>query len=140
MPTELGILTADPSSIFASAFAINSSGAAVGQSTLTLNGKTSTKAVRWDAYGMTATMLDNLGTPAGSNSNAIALSINDAGTAVGYATKFGPTRSSLGTRAIRWDASGRTASELGALSTSASGITASYAFAINNSGVVIGNE
>jgi hypothetical protein len=43
-----------------------------------------------------------------------------------------------GTRAVRWDASGTTATELGNLGTDKGGSTNAQAYAINNSGVIVG--
>jgi hypothetical protein len=84
-------------------------------------------------------MLGNLGTPAGQNSQGYAAAINDSGTAVGSVTKYSPSGTSLGSRAVRWDAGGTTATELGNLGTDANGVTQSYAVAINNAGETIGS-
>jgi hypothetical protein len=135
--TELGILDANPDAqASAAAFSINSSGTAVGQATLAVS---STEPVRWDASGTTATRLGDLGTPAGKINQGSAVSINDDGTAVGYVTKFDSTGTSLGFRAVRWDAGGTTATELENVGTNNSGFTQCIAVAINSAGITIGD-
>ena len=78
--------------------------------------------MRWDASGTAATELGNLGTDSSGYTSAEAYAVNDAGTAVGYARKYdGGT--DKGQRAVRWDASGTAATELGNLGTDSSGDT-----------------
>ena len=81
------------------------------------------RAVRWDASGTAATELGNLGTDANGVTQSVAVAINDAGTAVGYADKYDDSGVCLGDRAVRWDASGTAATELGNLGTDIGGIT-----------------
>jgi PEP-CTERM motif len=131
--TELGNLGEDASGYaYGEAFAINDAGTAVGLAS-TVQGY---RAVRWDASGTAATELASLGTNASGLSSAVA--INNVGTAVGYAYQYDGSGVSLGYRAVRWDASGLTATELGNLGTDASGYTRTDAFAVNNSGTAVG--
>ena len=64
--------------------------------------------------------------------------MNAAGTAVGYAEKY-VGGIDKGDRAVRWDASGTVATELGNLGTDSSGYTNVYACAVNASGTAVGN-
>jgi hypothetical protein len=128
--TELGNLGSG-----SSAWAINDAGTAVGRAnkpeSLSL---VNDRAVRWGASGTAATELGNLGTFLGRG-HTDALDINDAGTAVGWAHKHDGSLP-VYPRAVRWNASGTAATELGNLGT---GIDiSSYAEAINNAGTAIG--
>lgn len=97
-----------------------------------------TRALRWDASGTEATELGNLGTDSIGYTQSQAVAINTAGTAVGNADKYtGGTY--LGSRAVRWDASGTAATELDNLGTNSGGTTYSYAYAINTEGTAVGN-
>jgi uncharacterized membrane protein len=130
--TELGVLDTNPDALSgALGISINSSGAAVGYVT---DATVVLQPVRWDAGQTAATKLDNLGTPVGASTDGAAMSINDSGVAVGYARKFSPTGSNLGLRAVRWNAGGTAATELGNLGTDSNVV----AVAINNAGTVIG--
>jgi hypothetical protein len=96
--------------------------------------------VRWDAAGTTATELGILGTDANGFTDAGAVAVNDAGTAVGSAVKY-VGNSSRGRRAVRWDSSGTTATELGNLGTDSGGPTGSthaIAYAVNDAGTAVG--
>ena len=63
--------------------------------------------------------------------------VNSAGTAVGYASSTARTaRSSAYTRAVRWDASGTAATELG--NDINNGISGGVAWAVNTAGVAVG--
>ena len=59
------------------------------------------------------------------------------GTAVGVANKYA-AGIGVGYRAVRWDASGTAATELGSLGTNTEGYTLSLAYDINSSGTVAG--
>ena len=72
------------------------------------------RAVRW---GAGATELGNLGTDTSGVTEAQAYAINSAGTAAGYADKYDGSGTYFGNRAVRWDASGTAATELGNLGT-----------------------
>ena len=63
--------------------------------------------------------------------------VNDAGTAVGCAKKH-DAGDYMGTRAVRWDASGTATTELGNLGTRADGFTSVYAYAVNDAGMTVG--
>ena len=91
--------------------------------------------VRWDASGK-AMELGNLGGGDATVRRSPA-ALNDAGTAVGWAMKL--TDSGLGdSRAVRWDASGTAAIELGTLGTDIYGYATSFPWALNGSGTVVG--
>jgi hypothetical protein len=123
-----------------SAVAINNAGIAVG-STRKYNGSGGDlggRAVRWDSSGTVATELGNLGTEPSGHTHSWASDINDAGTVVGDAWKFDASGVPLGTRAVRWEASGTVATELGNLGTDIHGFTYHGAYAINNAGTTVG--
>jgi hypothetical protein len=120
------------------AFAINNAGMAVGHASKYAVGSTTSSglsAVRWDSSGTSATELGNLGTSSSGYMQAEAFAINDAGTAVGYSQIYGGN--SGGSRAVRWNASGTVATELGNLGTDM-GYTNAQAYAINNPGTAVG--
>jgi uncharacterized membrane protein len=100
------------------------------------------RAVRWDASGTAATELGNLGTDLKGNTMSYAYTLNSAGTAIGYADKYVgttlATNRNVGHRAVRWDASGTVATELGNLGTDSTGVTSSDALAINAGGIIVG--
>ncbi len=138
--TELNVFSTNSSGVSNdSASAINTAGTAVG-SGIRYSGNTSLgfRAVRWAATGTAATELGHLGTNSTGNTNSVAYTINEAGTAVGFATKWsGDTN--IGNRAVRWDATGTAATELGNLGTSPTGVTGTFVVAINNPGVSVGS-
>src|SRR5262245_19195204 len=128
--TELGNLGSG-----SSAWAINDAGTAVGTAEKREDvALVNDRAVRWGASGTAATELGNLGTFFGRG-HTEARDINDAGTAVGWAHKYDGTLP-LYPRAVRWNASGTAATELGNLGTSLD--IESSAEAINNAGTAIG--
>lgn len=141
--TELGSLGLNSNPVNDScAYAVNATGTAVGYARKqTLVGNTTfdwgDRAVRWDASSAAAIELGNLGTHSGST-RSYAYAINDAGTTVGYASKYDALGNNLGTRAVRWDASGTTATELGSLQATVSGSNDGWAYAINSAGVSVG--
>ncbi len=137
-PTELGVLgTGSSGASMASAVAVNDAGTIVGRATKYVNGNyLGYRAVRWEASGTAATELGSLSTD-GNGSTSGAYAINQSGTAVGYSEKI-VSGVGLGTRAVRWDASGTNAIELSVLGTSTSGYTVSYAYDINDAGTVVG--
>jgi hypothetical protein len=137
-PTALDMLGLENTSLgFGYPTAINDSGTTVGL--VGTRGPQATDPVRWDAGGTSATKLGNLGVPAGKNSIAGASAINNAGTIVGYATKFDGSGNSLGTRPVRWDAGSTTAIELGNLGVNVVNSTSASAIKVNDAGAVLGN-
>jgi hypothetical protein len=138
--TELGNLGTDSDGFTrAYAYAVNTAGAAVGWAWRYEAGVyRGNSAVRWDASGTAATELGNLGTSSQGHSTAYAHDINAAGTAVGISYKY-EAGVEKGTRAVRWDASGTAAFELGLLGTDAFGKQDSYAAAINSAGIAVGH-
>src|SRR5438105_4280906 len=120
--------------------AINKIGTAVGQGDKYSGGmRVGGSALRWDASGTAVTELGNLGTDNSGAGAGEVLAINDAGAAVGSSVKYiGGTN--LGTRAVRWDASGTAATELGNLGADSNGATVSIASAINSAGTVVGSS
>jgi hypothetical protein len=141
--TELGNLGTNSSGVTGSAaYAINTAGTAVGFAEKYTGGTSlGSRAVRWDGSGTVATELGNLGTTLGGLTVSRAYAVNTAGAAVGYAQKYtGGTP--VGERAVRWDASGSAATELGNLGTSGttgSGLTFSRAYAVNAAGAAVGH-
>jgi len=88
--------------------------------------------VRWNAGSTTAVELQVLGTDADGVTLSKAYTLNEVGTAVGWAHKYvGGTNQ--GARAVVWNGTGQV-SELGLLT----GSTASQAFDINNLGIAVG--
>jgi hypothetical protein len=137
--TELGDLGTNANgSTFASALAVNSAGTATGWAYkydgVIFKG---TRAVRWNASGTAATELGNLGTNTLGETDARAYAVNSAGTVVGWVEKY-VGDNSMGNRAVRWDASGTTAIELGNLGTDPNGYTDSFAWAVNDAGTAVG--
>ena len=130
--TELGNLGSGSRAV-----AINDAGTAVGSAKKPEDLVVNDRAVRWNASVTAATELGNLGTFSGLGQTE-ARDINDAGTAVGWAHKWtlAPNGAMAGyPHAVRWNASGTAAIELGNL---ASNDIESAAEAINNAGTAIG--
>ena len=139
--TELGILGTDNSGkAYAYVVAMNDAGTAVGSLWKYVNGNDmGQRAVRWDASRTAATELDNLGPDNSGYTNTAACAVNDAGTVVGHSEKYVGDRF-VGTRAVRWDASGTVATELGNLGTYSNGYTDSCAIAVNSAGTAVGDS
>ncbi|HEV2295599.1 MAG TPA: hypothetical protein VGR35_17250 [Tepidisphaeraceae bacterium] len=140
--TELGTLgTSTNGSAGAYAHAINDLGTAVGVSSKYNTSGTwvGHPAVRWDASGTAATELGALGAGPGYV-RARAYAVNGSGTAVGESNKYDGSGTDLGTRAVRWDASGTAATELDTLGTDADGVTYARAYAVNGSGTAVGGS
>ena len=138
--TELGNLGTSSigTTTGSAACAINTAGTAVGVAGKYESGSSKGgRAVRWDASGTAATELGNLGTDSSGVAYSVADDINTAGTAVGYAEKY-VSGSNKGHRAVRWDASGTAATELGNLGTDSSGFAFSDAYSINTAGIAVG--
>ncbi|MGA2266483.1 MAG: DUF3466 family protein [Phycisphaerae bacterium] len=135
---DLG-LSSDEHTTLASALAVNNAGTAVGKSLKYDGGEyKGWRAVRWDASGTAATELGNLGTTASGVTQGQAVAINAAGTAVGQMEKYDIAHNDKGTRAVRWDAAGTDATELGILGTDGNGWTDAAAEAINTAGIAVG--
>jgi uncharacterized membrane protein len=95
------------------AAAMNSAGTAVGYAEKwNTSSALGTRAVRWNTSGV-PTELQSLGTDLQGRAYSYAYAINNAGTAAGSSIKFASNGASLGTVAVRWDASGTAATELG---------------------------
>ncbi len=138
--TRLGDLGKSTSDVgYSVANDINNAGTAVGNSIKfdSAGNYLGDRAVRWNAGETTAIELSNLGTDPTGTAGSLANSINDAGTAVGYAGKYGPTGNYLGTRAVRWNALG-TVTELAPLSFNLQGVANVQAVAINEAGTTVG--
>lgn len=121
------------------AFAVNSAGTAVGYANVYDEAGQLLRQhapVRWDPSG-TATELGQLAVNADASVVWSPAALNDVGTAVGWARKARDDGVLVGTRAVRWDASGPEAIELGNLGTSF-GITYSEALAVNATGTAVG--
>jgi hypothetical protein len=96
--------------------------------------------VHWDGASaqMQVTELDILGTDASGVASSGASGVDSAGNVVGNSAKYDAAGVYKGHRAVRWNASGTAATELGHLGTDALGVTASAPFAINSAGVAVG--
>jgi hypothetical protein len=110
-------------------------GVAVGGATKYKGGQgLGTRAVRWDAGRGGAVELGNLGTSSYGVTRSEAYAVNPTGTAVGFAEKYiGGTSREY--RAVRWDASGTVATELGTFGADLPGC----AYAINAAGTAVGS-
>jgi len=137
--TELGHLgTSSTGMTQAFARAVNDSNTAVGSADKYVDGiKMGKRAVRWDGGGTTATELGNLGTRSDGVADVLALAVNAANTVVGYAEKY-VDGSFLGERAVRWDAGGAAAIELGNIGTHSNGHTQTFPHAVNAANTVVG--
>jgi hypothetical protein len=137
--SELGHLgTNSNGAAEAEAWAINTAGAAVGYSKRfdAMGQSQGDRAVRWNVGSTAVIELELLGSSdvnIGTHSKAYTL--NDAGTAVGWAEKY--TTSLLGRRAVLWNAAGDV-TELGTLGTNGEGFTAAEAYDINEDGIAVG--
>ncbi len=138
--TELGNLGVDSGgNTTANAFAINASGIIVGTANTYSNGTLLyNRAVRWDSSGTAATQLGDLGTNPAGITFAYARAVNSSGVIVGNAAEYNGHSYSQGERAVRWDAGGTAATELGNLGTSTSGYCLASALALNDSGNIVG--
>lgn len=137
--TELGHLGLSVNGSTSSvAVAINEAGVAVGHSQKHTPGSSlDHRAIRWDSSGTVATELGHLGLSLRGDTNARAQDINGAGTAVGYASKY-ISGIQFGTRAVRWDGTVTTATELGTLGANSSGGALAIANAVNEVGTAVG--
>ena len=146
-PTELGNISSytagSGSESYAvatsEAYAINNAGMAVGYGTIydAMGASKGNRAVRWNAAGV-ATELGHLGTGISALTNSAAWAINEAGVAVGFATKFDAAGLNDGQRAVRWNAGSTLAIELQVLGTDADGSTFSKAYTVNEIGTAVG--
>lgn len=119
--------------------AINDAGTAVGSAEVYISNKLrGERAVRWDANKTAATELGNLGTASNGETSALALAINNPGTAVGYAAKY-VGGAYQGTFAVRWNAGTTTAVELAGLSSGAD-FASTDAAAIADDGTIVGSS
>jgi len=136
---ELGILGTDATGFaFDEALAINNRGTAIGNLFKFVAGESlGQRAVRWESSGTSAIELGNLGTESDGRTVTTAFDINEAGTVVGYAQK-NIAGAIAGGRAVRWDGSGTSATELGHLGTDSFGETGCEAIAVNASGTAVG--
>ena len=121
------------------AYGVNYTGLAVGSADKYDSGSDflGWRAVRWNASGTTATELGNLGTDSDGYTESEANAVNYAGMIVGYATKY-VNGNSKGNRAVRWDASGTAATELGNIGVNNNNSTNAYANAVNDAGTAVG--
>lgn len=140
-PIELGNLGFTSTGFSSSrAYAINFDDIIVGSSDKIVSGISyGERAVRWT--GTTATELGTLGTNPSGTTVSIAYDINRSGTVVGSAWTFNAAGENMGPRAVRWDASGTAATELGHLDLSngsTPGVASCEAIDINDAGIAVG--
>jgi hypothetical protein len=123
----------------AEAYAINNAGIAVGYSAIYEQSglNRGRRAVRWNATGM-ATELGHLGLGQTGSTTSEAWAVNEAGDAVGFATKFDVQGLTDGQRAVRWNAGATEAVELQVLGTDPTGNTISKAYTLNEAGTAVG--
>ncbi len=141
VPIELGTLGTDSfGRATAGGNAINNSGAITGSATKydSNGGSFGTRAVRWDASGVAATELANLGTDTAGSTTCFGEAINSDGAQYRKQHKYTPSGTYLGYRAVRWNAATTAATELANLGTDNTGNTTCLAYAINSSGIVAG--
>jgi len=121
-------------------YTINGAGVAAGEADMERDSDLEPlgdRPVRWNAAGTVATQLGNLGTDPTGYTTVDVNALNAAGTTVGFTQKY-VSGTDMGPRAVRWDASGTAATELGNLGTDADGYTYSTAYAINAAGTAVG--
>src|SRR4051812_14446185 len=129
-PAELGNLgTGSNSFTNTNANAINRGGVSVGYATVFGAGGANHgwRAVRWDAAG-NPTQLDALGTDANGVGTGVGLAVNATGTAVGFAASYTNLNNATGSRAVRWNGTGTTATVLGDIGVDAGGSTFARAY------------
>jgi hypothetical protein len=138
--SELGNLGSDANSVAQDyGVAINTAGTVAGYADKYSGGNfLGQRATRWGATVNTATELGNLGTDANGVANSKAFAINTSGTIVGYAEKY-VSGANDGWRAVRWNSSGTTATELGNLGTTTTGLAYDQALAVNDAGTIVGS-
>jgi hypothetical protein len=99
------------------------------------------RAIRWAPDSVIAVELGHLGRDAQGYTNANALAINSYGTAIGWANKYSDNGVvDLGRRAVRWGLKSTEAFELEPLATNQTGYALNDAWAINDSGTVVGQS
>jgi uncharacterized membrane protein len=141
-PTELGHLGSHADGwAYSSATAINNAGTIIGASNKITGSDTDLgrRAVRWNAGARAPTELGNLGTRADGYAYTEAVAINDAGTIAGNSEEYDAAGNLVSYHAVRWDASGSAATELGNLGPPPGGGSGgSIAWAINDAGTIVG--
>jgi hypothetical protein len=137
---ELGTLgTSNTGVSSAVAYAVNSSGTAVGNAKKYESGSDKgTRPARWAGTGTAAQELLTLGESNTGTSFAEAFAVNEDGTAVGYSNYYDNSGNFKGVRAVRWDGLGAVAEELASLGTNSTGTTGSYAYDIDDDGWAVG--
>ena len=135
------------SGTFASAYAINDAGVAVGYSSILFQGNPGgNRPVRWDPANVDAnnninpTFMDPEGVDENSVGEAYAWDINNAGTAIGVTRAYDSGHRSYGLRAVRWDAGATTPTELDILAPYPPGLFSAnnFAYKINAGGTAVG--
>lgn len=140
-PQQLASLgQGDPETV-SMALDVNVAGTAIGYSTryASNHGERSLgpRAARWNAGGTQVVELGHLGTSADGFTVSQANAINDAGTVIGYASKYN-AGIYAGTRPTLWNANATAVVALGMLGADAGGNAEGTADDINASGVAVG--
>jgi hypothetical protein len=137
---ELGDLGTDVNgNTGATAYDVNNSGTVVGIAFKHESGiYVGQRAVRWEGGSTAATELETLGFDNSGVGMSYASAINDAGTVIGTSTKY-DGGVDLGLRAVKWDSTSTSPTELGNLGTDSLGLTRSEALGMNDDNLVVGN-
>jgi probable HAF family extracellular repeat protein len=117
---------------------VNAVGTAIGSANKFTGGvDLGSRAVRWNEAGVVE--LGNLGVDPSGTTASQASAINSAGLSVGYASLYSGG-AYLGDRAVRWNASGTAATQLGHIGVGFGSITFAYAVDVNESGTIAGSS
>jgi hypothetical protein len=137
---ELGNLGTDVNGNTGStAYDVNNSGTVVGIAFKHESGVyVGQRAVRWEGGSTIATELETLGFDANGVGMSYASGINDDSTVIGTSTKYGGGVD-LGLRAVKWDSTSTSPTELGNLGTDSLGLTRSEALGLNDDNLIVGN-
>jgi hypothetical protein len=137
---ELGNLGTDVNGNTGStAYDVNNSGTVVGIAFKHESGVyVGQRAVRWEGGSTVATELETLGIDNSGVGLSYASGINDDGTVIGTSTKY-EGGVDMGLRAVKWNSTSTSPTELGNLGTDSLGFTRSEALGLNDDNLVVGN-
>jgi len=126
---------------FAYAPAVSRSGIVIGRAVpLVGDSLQGARVLRWATTDAPAQVLDAIPAPEGAMQYDTALSVNDAGVAVGTAYVTDANGNSLGISPVRWEGNGGTRAQvLGHLGEAADGTFSAYAMAVDARGMAVGS-